>query len=77
MTDTTQKDDGRPAFPAKTPDAHPGFLHGGMSLRDWFAGQALATMELPVPWSDNPLYWEGVACAAYVAADAMLAERTK
>ena len=68
------KTDGGPAFPEH--DAV-GFTRPGMTLRDWFAGQALATMKLPVPWSDNPLYWEGVARTAYVAADAMLTERLR
>jgi hypothetical protein len=45
-----------------------------MELRDYFAGQALATMKIP-NWSDNPLYWEGVARSAYVCADAMLEAR--
>lgn len=49
--------------------------YSGMTLRDWFAGQALACMKLANSWSDNPLYWEGVAKSAFVCADAMLAAR--
>jgi hypothetical protein len=73
-------DDGGPAFPAEfeTVDSKPGFRKWcgtpGMSLRDYFAGQALATMKLSC-WSDNPLYWEGVARSAYVCADEMLKAR--
>jgi hypothetical protein len=63
--------DGGPAFPRpdwngswRGPDTFP-----GMSLRDWFAGQALASF---VP--DTP---QNKAEAAYAIADAMLAERAK
>ena len=66
----TQKDNGGSAFPVSD-------LSGnwGMSLRDWFAGQALAGMmadiasvnELPGP--------DAAAKLAYTMADAMLAAR--
>jgi len=69
--------DGGPAFPTyETTATHYGpmqSVHGGMSLRDWFAGQA-------------PAWWlaEGhgttaaeTAAACYAYADAMLAEREK
>lgn len=74
------KDDGGPAFPCEV-DGMSIFsgqattiLHGGMTLRDWFAGQALAG------FSANPSACENwtdqrVAEASYRAADAMLAER--
>lgn len=80
------KDDGGPAFPTE-PNTQPGFYrHHGMSLRDWFAGQALAGM-----LSDggtqaivSRLAREGgvrsvdyMANAAYDFAGAMLAERSK
>jgi hypothetical protein len=69
-------ENGGPAFPT-APNTQPGvYVHHGMTLRDWFAGQALATMKLNNSWSDNPLYWEGVARSAYVAADTMLAVRS-
>ena len=46
---------------------------GGMSLRDWLAGQALAALvNQPSPSRDK---W--VAERAYKIADAMLAERGK
>lgn len=64
--------DGGPAFPAQ-PDADP--AGWGMSLRDYFAGQALIGLTL-----HRDMYgWtpEGVATAAYNLADAMLAERDK
>lgn len=47
----------------------------GMSLRDWFAGQALAGVNLfDVP---NPESAEFQVVRAYWIADAMLAEREK
>ncbi len=54
-----------PAFPVQD-----GFFAGGMSLRDWFAGQALATQE--PHWSPKLR-----AKSAYEIADAMLAERDR
>jgi hypothetical protein len=51
--------------------------HAGMSLRDWFAGQALPRV---IESSDMPV-WAGsehsAAERAYAFADAMLAERAK
>ena len=70
----TNKDDGGPAFPVaedhQTADQLP--WTQGMSLRDWFAGQALvglATLEADC----GP---RGLAQDAYAMADAMLAART-
>lgn len=84
------RDDGGPAFPAtlwhevENPESAVRNLESttfpGMSLRDWFAGQALAG-ELA---SQNPecayAGCEGaaeVSSWAYSVADAMLAERAK
>lgn len=66
--------DGGPAFPCDSMKQFP--TQEGMSLRDWFAGQALAGMQI---WAD---YSKGHCNAAlveraYVLADAMLAERAK
>lgn len=67
-------DDGGPAFP-QNELSHLGF-EPGMSLRDWFAGQALVSM--------GDRRWEGDANetatqkharAAYAIADAMLSAR--
>jgi hypothetical protein len=58
-------DNSPPAFPVQD-----GFYAAGMSLRDWFAGQALATLQ--PHWDAKPL-----AKAAYEVADAMLAERER
>ena len=52
----------------------------GMTLRDWFAGQALTGL-VQKPYGE-PGEWsldesaEYTACAAYAFADAMLSERT-
>lgn len=59
--------EGGPAFPEGLD------LSGGMTLRDWFAGQALAGQEIQY-FEFSP---EIVAAGAYALADAMLAEREK
>ena len=54
----------------------PGSEHG-MSLRDWFAGQAMIGMLHP-GWEANAVNQPHLmAKHAYLAADAMLAERAK
>lgn len=45
----------------------------GMTLRDWFAGQALIGLMADSPWADP----DHKAAYAYNAADAMLAARTQ
>ena len=70
---TYMKDDGGPAFPARpTERLHGGgtiTAHNGMTLRDWFAGQALAGLA--------PCFEEygDVAGHAYRLSDAMLEAR--
>lgn len=66
-------DDGGPAFPTHYNS------HGGMTLRDWFAGQALAGMHtygldnfIPHNTEDADAL---MAKFSYDAADAMLAAR--
>lgn len=61
--------DGGPAFPQ--PDASD---NCGMSLRDWFAGQALAGI-LGSPETDRDATFDMIAQDAYDHADAMLEAR--
>lgn len=78
--------DGNPAFPQTTGELHPDFQ--GMSLRDWFAGQALmgfiANGAVPKPpreirsadlATQNEYMTGRVARSAYGYADAMLKVR--
>ncbi len=66
---TEKKDDGGSAFPKMD------WGNDGMSLRDWFAGQALAGV---LSDSENgvPLYSK-LAEWAYTIADGMLEQRKK
>lgn len=69
-----QRNDGGPAFPGgellfddcKTP------YQIGMSLRDWFAGQAISGAVANEDYANQPKIY---ARAAYKLADAMLAAR--
>ena len=69
--------DGGPAFPQTTPFGS----SGGMTLRDWLAGQALAgwlasfDANMVHPVRNNTE--DSTAMACYKMADAMLAEREK
>lgn len=72
----TTRDDGGPAFPPNAgwrdndPAAH------GMSLRDWFAGQALVgLMSDPGMRPDNLDEFTHMAARLYQVADAMIAAR--
>lgn len=79
----TQKKDGGPAFPSTDFGSRK-----GMTLRDWFAGQALAAMIMKSPFFDTQgengskissedikQFKLDMAASAYAYADAMLAER--
>lgn len=79
----TKIDDGGPAFPLQGIGS--AFAHGyaGMTLRDWFAGQAMAGWLAASPkvngnningTKDNA---EKLTEAAYIYADAMLEARKK
>ena len=77
--------DGGPAFPVPATDATDGRTHdGGMSLRDWFAGQAMASLFLnqgitglaiDIAERGGPAVRESIASKAYQISDAMLAAR--
>jgi hypothetical protein len=90
----TTPNDGGPAFPSYKPaENRSGFnapvlqakYFAGMSLRDWFAGQALAGMAASELWTDNfdfsssakEKWLPDVAKVAYLAADAMLQARSQ
>ena len=83
---SNQIDDGGPAFPIPpygTGDPRDGMTtaRDGLSLRDWFAGQALATMTASTYWCEDPQkkinleHYGAEARTAYAVADAMLAAR--
>ncbi|MXO67760.1 hypothetical protein GRI72_02795 [Altererythrobacter marinus] len=72
--------DNPPAFPC----VHDKHLQEGMTLRDWFAGQALTvTAKIPhqhgmsIVQVGSPMHPEKAASAAYRFADALLSEREK
>jgi hypothetical protein len=75
-TETVAAIDNPPAFPRD----HRYFGHNGMTLRDWFAGQALAGIMARMEQSGFELGiengdWTCPAGDAYDVAEAMLAER--
>ena len=64
---------GGPAFPVPYPCEH-----GGMTMRDWFAGQAIASIPLR-SWDhmgEGKELIDAWAACAYKIADAMLAQRS-
>ena len=67
-----QREDGGPAFP--TTAGQTVYSHG-MTLRDWFAGQALAGMAATDD-ADSRFYSD-LARSAYRYADAMIEARSK
>ena len=69
-----EPDDGGPAFPLNHPDLTADYR--GMSLRDWFAGQALSGL-VAHGLSSYESKYSDCAGHAYLLADAMLAERNK
>ena len=79
----TPINDGGPAFPV--PDSHHAngqvqYGANGMTLRDWFAGQALGAMLVnskAKSESEVPSMLQLAGSFAYIAADAMLAAREK
>ena len=68
-----------PAFPQHCADAlDVGMVHEGMTLRDWFAGQALPIIiQEGRPTEGTGTTFDWMAQDAYRFADAMLAERAK
>ncbi len=69
--------DGGPAFPHSGHDDHHGdiaYPDAGMSLRDWFAGQALAGL-IHRGFTEFGNRESGYTALAYTYADAMLKQR--
>lgn len=68
------KDESKPAFPCHPDMENP--LYDGMTLRDYFAAQAMQAFIDPSQWQSTvgPISSE-VAFNAYAMADAMLEER--
>lgn len=65
--------DGGPAYPnASVKDG----LHPGMTLRDYFAGQAMAGIGSR-EYDHTPNKCDAMVSDAYILADAMIAERNK
>ena len=61
------------AFPIEGGELSGLYPDPGMSLRDWFAGQALAGFSANPQWLDDS--WAETAEAAYEQADAMIRAR--
>ena len=76
--------DGGPAFPSKmlvnrfaTEETAQQLISAdGMTLRDWFAGQAINAFILHVKSYSHESKWEDAAISSYVISDAMLIART-
>ena len=78
MSAPTTIDDGGPAFPVADtvhPNGQVQLGSYGMSLRDWFASQAIAGI-IACPQVRHDLF-DAYAHHAYAQADAMLAARTE
>ena len=77
MSDETEQiDDGGSAFPAMLPGGN--YCTPGMSLRDWFAGQAFASLVLHRESTLGPTYARNeLANEAYAYADVMLNARER
>jgi hypothetical protein len=76
MTDT--KDDGGPVFPSGlkfTDDYNASHAERGMSLRDWFAGQALAGILANLNHMIGTTTYAQIGKDSYIFADAMLSAR--
>ena len=77
----TAQDNGGPAFPESNPfqdgNGNWHYPFGGMTLRDWFAGQFLACPAVQYCSGNQEDYPKSVATLCYALADAMLAERAK
>ena len=69
------KDTGGPAFPTEVVNTNDGYIHQGMTLRDYFAAKAmqgLVASDIELGPDQVPHIVE----SAYIMADAMLKART-
>jgi hypothetical protein len=69
------KDNGGPAFPEL--NTEPSYRESGMTLRDYFAAKAMASMVNSLNYADGDWAQDDIAAQSYQMADAMLLERTK
>ena len=75
---STKPNNGGPAFPYRDEDGEGGFdQYSGISMRDWFAGQALNGIIAHPGMEPDDASKKGCAMLAYEYADAMIAERNK
>jgi len=75
----TDKPENPPAYPFVLPTKYR-IAEAGMTLRDWFAGQALVgivTAADDIPGFSTEMMEQAMARVAYRLADALLAERAK
>lgn len=69
----TDKPENPPAYPFVLPTKYR-IAEAGMTLRDWFAGQALVGLMFR---ADSPAQRNEIADMVYAIADAMLQQREK
>ena len=70
---STPINDGGPAFPLINEHTHPTTINNGMTLRDYFAGQALAGILVSPNFTEAST--KDIVERAFWFADAMLDER--
>ena len=68
------KDTGGPAFPTEVVNTNDGYIHQGMTLRDYFAAKAMQGL-LASDIECGPDDVASVVASAYILADAMLKAR--
>lgn len=69
------KDTGGPAFPLAVDFDNKVEWHTGMTLRDYFAAEAMQAFAKKVGWGSDRIWFEDIAKAAYRMADSMLKAR--
>ena len=77
----SERDDGGPAFPTDEDtydyQGRRDAARLGMTLRDWFAGQALTGVLASLPDTGHAVNCDSLAAFSYSMADAMLEARKK